>query len=144
MRPIVVVLLAAAAFGGWRWHQDRATDPMAAFASTTASPNGFVSAAMPEGIGRNVVLVLAPPNCPSDQAVRADALVQALSRAGVPVQRGSGFSFDVANPDAAQVAAMDRSVAVFRQGAPAVFVNGMAMSNPSPEQAIAEYRRTRG
>ena len=86
----------------------------------------------------------APPNCPSEQAQRTEALVRDLARAGIPVVRGSGFAFDVENPTAEQIQGIDRAVAVFKRGAPAVFVNGLAMSNPSAEQTIAVYRASRG
>ena len=54
--------------------------------------------------------------------------------------RDSGFAFDVENPNTEQMQGIDRAVAVFKRGAPAVFVNGLAMSNPSVEQTIAAYR----
>mgnify|MGYP002718377840 CR=1 FL=1 len=92
------------------------------------------------------VLVLHDPTTAVDAVTEqniAEALVAALGRAGVPVVRGDGFSFDVANPTREQMQAMDRTVDVFKRGAPAVYVNGMGMSNPSAAQAIAEYRATR-
>ncbi|WP_101926482.1 MULTISPECIES: hypothetical protein [Luteimonas] len=139
MRILTLVLLAAACYGGFQWWQERRADD----ALATASPNGFVPVEMPSGVPGDVVLVLAPPNCPSDQAQRAETLIAELGRAGIPVRRGSGFSFSVDDPSAEQRAGIDRAVAVFQRGAPAVFVNGMAMSDPSPLQTIAEYRRTR-
>ena len=58
--------------------------------------------------------------------------------------RDDGFAFDVADPTPEQMAGIDRAVEVFKRGAPAVFVNGMAMSNPTAAQTIAEYRATMG
>ncbi len=139
MRLLMMLMLAAALFGGYRWWQDRDGADLTAM----ASPNGFVPVEMPGGVPRNVVLVLAPPNCPSEQAQRTEALVAHLSREGIAVRRDSGFSFDVMDPSAEQRAGIDRAVEVFKRGAPAVFVNGMAMSDPTPAQTIAEYRRTR-
>jgi len=69
--------------------------------------------------------------------------VATLSREGIPVARGSSFAFDVVDPSAEQRAGIQRAIEVFQQGAPAVFVNGMAMSDPSATQTIAEYARTR-
>ena len=140
MRLLTILVLVTALFGGYRWWQDRGEDEDL---SAIASPNGFVPVEMPGGVPRNVVLILAPPNCPSEQAQRTEALASHLSREGIPVRRDSGFSFDVADPSAEQRAGIDRAVKVFQQGAPAVFVNGMAMSDPTPTQAAAEYRRTR-
>ncbi|MDH5821737.1 hypothetical protein QFW77_01840 [Luteimonas sp. RD2P54] len=131
--------MAAALFGGYRWWQGQEAEAAAA----APSPNGFVQVEMPDGAPRNTVLVLAPPNCPSEQAQRAESLIAALDGQGIPVKRGSGIDFEVANPTPEQIAGIDRAVAVFRAGAPAVFVNGMAMSNPTASQAAAEYRRTR-
>lgn len=139
MRILTALLLACALYGGYQWWQDRGV----AAAGAAASENGFIPVEMPGGAARNVVLVLAPRNCPSEQARRTDVLVQELERAGIPVARGDSFSFDVENPDAGQVAAIRRTVEVFKRGAPAVYVNGMGMSNPTAAQAIAEYRATR-
>lgn len=140
MRVLFWLVIAASVYGGWQWWQERS----AAAIHAEPSPNGFVPAAMPDGAPRNAVLILAPPNCPSDQARRSEALAEALARAGIPVRRGSSMAFDVVAPTAEDRANIDRAVKVFNQGAPAVFVNGMAMSNPTPEQTIREYRRTRG
>ena len=140
MRLLVIVLLACAAYGVHGWWQER-RDAAELLAST--SPNGFVPVEMPAGVARNTVLVLAPRNCPSEQAQRTEALVHELAGRGVPVVRDDGFEFDVANPTREQMARIDRAVAVFKQGAPAVFVNGMAMSNPTAAQALAEYRSSR-
>ena len=85
-----------------------------------------------------------PRNCPSEQAQRTETLIRELARAGIPVVRGDAFSFDVAEPTPEQMAGIDRAVDVFKRGAPAVFVNGMAMSNPSAAQTVAEYRATTG
>jgi hypothetical protein len=32
---------------------------------------------------------------------------------------------------------------VFEQGAPAVYINGMGQSNPTADEVVAEYRRTK-
>lgn len=142
MRILALLLLACALYGAWDWWHDRGPGAAAAMSAMT-SANGFVPVEMPSGTPRNAVLVLAPRNCPSDQARRTEALVAALAREGIPVVRGDGFSFDVANPTTGQMQAMDRTVEVFKRGAPAVYVNGMGMSNPSASQAIAEYRAVR-
>lgn len=142
MRLLAFVLFACALYGAWDWWHERGPGAAAATAAMT-SANGFVPVEMPGGVPRNAVLVLAPRNCPSDQARRTEALVAALGHAGVPVVRGDGFSFDVADPTREQMQAMDRTVEVFKRGAPAVYVNGMGMSNPTAAQAIAEYRAAR-
>ena len=138
MRILVVVVLACALYGGFQWWQGRS-----ATAAAVASPNGFIPVEMPDGVARNAVLVLAPRNCPSEQAQRTEALVQELTGQGIPVVRGDSFSFDVADPTPEQRAGIDRAIEVFKRGAPAVFVNGMAMSKPTASQTLAEYRSTR-
>ena len=99
---------------------------------------------MPSVMQRTPVFVLAPPNCPSDQAKRAEALIRELGNAGIPVKRESGIAFDIENPTDEQMRDIDRAIAVFKRGAPVVYVNGLAMSNPSTEQTIAAYRGSGG
>lgn len=139
MRLLTVVLVLAGLFGAYRWWDGGPTGD----AVGVASQNGFVPVQMPDGAPRRSVLVLAPPNCPSDEAQRAEALARELTRQGIPVTKGSSIAFDLMNPTAEQRAGVERAVAVFNGGAPAVFVNGMAMSNPTVAQTVAEYRRTR-
>jgi hypothetical protein len=138
MRLLALVLLVAGLAGAHHWWQGRA-----ATATMAGNENGFVAVEMPEGAPRNAVLILAPPNCPSDEARRAEGLASDLAGLGIPVTRSGSMSFALENPTAEQRAGVERAVAVFRGGAPAVFVNGMAMSNPTAAQAAAEYRRTR-
>lgn len=139
MRTLLILMLVCALYGAHQWWQKRDDVRAAAFDAST-----FVAVEMPGGVQRNTVLVLAPPNCPSEQAQRTEALIRDLDRAGIPVMRDSGFTFDVENPTDAQMQGIDRAVAVFKRGAPAVFVNGLAMSNPSAEQTIAAYQTSRG
>lgn len=139
MRLVAVVLVGLGLFGGYQWWKGQEDHA----AASTPNPNGFVRVEMPDGASRNTVLVLAPPNCPSEQARRAESLVASLASQGIPVTRGSGIGFEVADPTPEQIAGIERAVAVFQKGAPAVFVNGMAMSNPTASQVVAEYRGTR-
>ncbi len=141
MRWLTILLIAAGLAGAYNWWSKRT--PANDIAPAAAEAGGFVSVEMPSGTPRNMVLVLAPPNCPSEQAQRAEALIRELTDMGIPVTRGSSFSFDIENPSAEQMAAVDRTVAVFKQGAPAVFINGMGMSNPTTSQVVAVYRSTR-
>lgn len=57
--------------------------------------------------------------------------------------RGSSISFEIANPSLEQREGVERTMQVFRQGAPAVYVNGMGMSNPDIAQVAAVYEKTR-
>ena len=140
MRLLKILIVLACLFGAYRWWdgKERSRELEA-----IASQNGFVPVEMPIGAPAHTVLVLAPPNCPSDEAKRAEALVRALTDQGVPVKQDSAMSFEITNPTDEQEAGVERAVAVFNRGAPAVFVNGMGMSNPTAAQTIAEYRKTR-
>ena len=138
MRLLTVIVLLAGLAGAYRWwdgDSNRNVDEI-------TNENGFVPVQMPDGAPEHSVLVLAPPNCPSDEAQRAEALVRDLTRQGIPVTKGRSISFGTMNPTAEQRAAVERAVAVFNEGAPAVYINGMAMSNPTAAQAAAEYHRT--
>jgi hypothetical protein len=144
MRLWMMLLLALGLAGGFNWWSKRAPSALPTItADSGVSSNRFIPVEMPGGTPRNTVLVLAPPNCPSEQAQKAEALIQALKDHGIPVTRGSSISFELANPDAEQRAAVDRTVEVFKQGAPAVFINGMGMSNPSFAQVAAVYEDSR-
>lgn len=138
-----ILLIALGLAGGLNWWLKRPAADGTSPAVTTVNAGEFVPVEMPGSTQRNTVLVLAPPNCPSERAQRADALVRALQDRGIPVTRGSSVDFTLTNPTAEQRAAVDRTVAVLRQGAPAVFVNGMGMSDPSFAQVAAIYEQTR-
>ena len=135
----MLLMLVCALYGAYQLWPERD-----ALAGVTVSANGFVPVEMPEGVARHAVLVLAPRHCPSEQARRTEALVQELTGRGIPVVKGDSIFFDVADPTHEQMAGIDRAIEVFKRGAPAVFLNGMAMSNPTAAQVAAEYRATRG
>ncbi len=139
MRPLLILMLLCAAFGAHQLWQKREAARAAAFDATT-----FVAVEMPSGMQRNTVYVLTPPNCPSAQAKRAEALIRDLGNAGIPVKRESGIAFDIENPTDQQMRDIDRAIAVFKRGAPVVYVNGLAMSKPSAAQTIAAYRGSEG
>jgi hypothetical protein len=140
MRLLKLVLVGACVFGAWHWWDGKRRHDL----DDSAMREGFVAVQMPDGAAANTVLVLAPPNCPSDEARRAEALVDAMREQGIPVAKGSSMSFEIRNPTSEQREGVDRAVAVFNRGAPAVFVNGRGMSDPTAAQVAAEYRRTRG
>lgn len=139
MRTVMILMLACGIYGAYQLWPERD-----ALAGVAISVNGFVPVEMPGGVARDAILVLAPRHCPSEQARRTEALAQELIRRGIPVVRGDSFFFDLADPTPEQMAGIDRAVEVFKRGAPAVFVNGMAMSNPTAAQVVAEYRATLG
>ena len=136
LRFIVIVAMIGAGFYFWNQSENAA--------SSTAgdSPNGFVSAVMPNGASRNTVWVLAPKNCPSADAQRANSLVAQLKREGIPVVLSSSGSFETIGVSSTEREKMENSSVVLKGSIPAVFVNGMGKANPSAAEVLAEYRRT--
>jgi hypothetical protein len=96
---------------------------------------------MPDGARPNTVIILAPENCPSEAAQRADSLASRLTEAGISNIRSSSYSTNIADPTKDQQAAVERAVKVLNGEVPAVFVNGMAKANPSFDDVVSEYRR---
>lgn len=139
MQIIRLLILAGLIGLGYHWWQGRGDASHAA----SESQSGFVSVLMPAGAERNNVLILAPVNCPSEDAQRADALAAELTRMGIPNTRSSSYSLAVDNPTREQKERMDRAVVVMNSDIPAVFINGMAKSNPTAEEVAEEYARTR-
>lgn len=137
---IVKLLLLLAVIGAGYHQWGRHKDAQAFASEAQGGSNGFVSVLMPSGARSGVVLVLAPENCPSEDAQRAASLADRLESLGIPVQRSNHFSSEVSNPTADQRDRLNRAVAVINGEVPAVFVNGMAKSNPSLEEVVAQYK----
>ena len=71
-----VAILGGAAYYGWgAYHQRSAT-------ALATSDSGFVRTGMIDGASANSVLILAPENCPSEQARHAAELAE-IGRAHV-------------------------------------------------------------
>ena len=144
-RLLVVLVIAVGGYHTWQKIQGRApmSDSFKNAEVATYSPSGFSSVAMPNGAEKNVVLIFAPLNCPSDAAQRAESLAADLDRHGIPNRRSGSFALDVENPDATMQAAVQRTTAVLNGAIPAVFINGMAKANPTTAEVVEEYTRTR-
>ena len=144
MRVIVKLLFLAglAYFGHYMWNKTQA-DRAALAAEQGASESGFVRTGNLDESVPNVVLVLAPENCPSAEAQRALALDAELTRRHIPHTMGASMGISDDNPTEESVAEHNRAMAVFQQGAPAVYINGMGKSNPTADEVVAEYQRTR-
>jgi len=134
-----LIVIGLAGYGYHWWSGKNAAESEA----RSRSPAGFVSVVMPDGAPRNTVIILAPQNCPSDAAQRADALAVRLTEAGVPNLRSSSYSANIVDASREQSAAVERAVNVMNGEVPAVFVNGMASANPTFDEVLSEYRRTR-
>lgn len=134
-----LIVIGLAGYGYHWWSGKSAVEREA----RATSPTGFVSVAMPDGARTNTVIILAPLNCPSDAAQRADSLASQLTQAGIPNTRSNSYSASIADPTTEQTAAIQRAVKVIKGEVPAVFVNGMAKANPSFDEVVSEYRRTK-
>lgn len=134
-----LIIIGLLGYGHHWWNARTA----AAREARATSPAGFVSAAMPDGAQANMVIILAPQNCPSAAAQRADALASQLTQAGIPNTRSHSYSSSMVDPTQEQQAAAQRAVTVINGEVPTVFMNGMAKANPSFDEVVSEYRRTR-
>lgn len=140
----LLLVLGLVGFGIHWWNGRQADLAASAGASAEASsPSGFIPAAMPDGTPANAVVILAPLHCSSEEAQRADSLAAELQGRRIPVARSSQYSASSNGSDAAGQANIKRAVSVLNGQVPAVFVKGMAKSNPSADEVIAEYQRTR-
>lgn len=133
----ILLLLAVLGFAANWWKNHDTTSTGAA----QKNSNGFISVVMPDGASPNSVVILAPIDCPSDAAQRADNLSSRLTASGIPNIRSSSYAVNITEPTDEQNAAMQRSVAVLNGEIPAVFVHGMGKANPTAEEVIAEYKR---
>jgi hypothetical protein len=140
VRAIKLLVVAGAIWFAFHWWKGRGSEEAH---PAQKSPNGFVSAVMPDGAKANTVLILAPVDCPSDAAQRADALSEELARLGIPNIRSSSYSSNITDPTEEQKAGVERAVSVLNGEIPAVFINGMAKANPTVEEVAFEYERTR-
>ena len=65
------------------------------------------------------------------------------SARSIPVVRSSQYSASSDGSDSAAQANVQRAVSILNGPIPAVFVKGMGKANPSADEVIAEYQRTR-
>lgn len=99
------------------------------------SEAGFFLLSRDDAKNPNVTVMMAP-NCPSDEAQRAQALVASLHSAGIPAVTKQGIEFTFTDPkDVERVNKYMNNVAN-----PLVLVRGWAKGNPTADQVIAQYR----
>jgi len=82
------------------------------------------------------VVIMSPPNCPSDEAARAQALASSLQSAGIPCELKQEIGGTFSDPD--DVARFNKYMANVRT--PLVMVRGWAKGSPTAEDVIAQYR----
>lgn len=145
-RLLILVGLIGYGIHWWNGRQADAAATASATAGTSgegSSASGFIPAAMPDGTPPNAVVILAPLHCSSEEAQRADSLAAELERLRIPVVRSSQYSASSNGSDSAGQADLKRAISILNGQVPAVFVNGMGKANPSADEVIAEYQRTR-
>ena len=132
----IIALLAVAGLARYGWQQYHAHEVEA-----SVSGSSFVDVVQPDGFPARGVVIMAPENCPSEQAQNAEALFEKLKQAGVPVTKSSEFSISPAGDLTGDVrAAMDRTMAVAQGKVPIVFIGKRGKANPSFDEVVAEYR----
>lgn len=140
---MVVIMAVAAGIYGWHHTGQRAAARNLAQVAAR-NPSGFVPVVMPAGAPARTVWVFAPQNCPSDAAARADGLAKALRAEGIPVMRASSLSIQITEPDEDTKQRLKRMDVVMKGTIPAVLIDGMGKANPTVEEVVREFRRTRG
>jgi hypothetical protein len=89
----------------------------------------------PAGADPKRVLIVAAPNCPRAESQRALALARELAAQEIPSAQTGTVSFAITSDLHAK-----RLEQLMSAGAPIVFINGKAKSNPSAAEVIAEFR----
>ncbi len=135
----VMAMIAVAAWGGHRLWQAHERAQVERKLQAVSDAYGFVPVRMPDGAPQNTVLVLAPIDCPSDGAQRADALAAKLQLQGIPTQRLNQYS--VAAATTADREGIERAFLVMNGTIPAVMINGQAKANPTVDDVTAEFHR---
>ncbi len=133
-------LIAAVGVAGiihlWHVHQRSVIDRELLAVSDS---NGFVPVVMAAGTPPDTAVILAPLNCPSAQAQRADAMATELRQMGIPVQRSNNYSATITDRD--QLPLLTHTNDVLGGDVPIVIIDGMAKANPSVDDVAVEFRR---
>jgi hypothetical protein len=134
---VIGAIVVAGGVHVWHGHQRSVA---ARQLEALADSNGFIPVQMPDGVPRDTVLILAPMNCPSDAAKRADTLASRLSSMGIPNVRRNNYSIARVTPD--QMPGIQHAAALRDQGEiPLVMINGKGKGNPTADEVATEYRQ---
>ncbi len=136
---IVLAVVALTIFGNIRQKVAAAATAKAAAAAANSkdaglSPAGFFL------LSRDYekeprVIVMTPPNCPSQEAARAQELVSSLGSAGIPTETRQEIGGTFNDPD--DMARFNKYMG--NVAMPLVIVRGWAKGNPLPADVIAQY-----
>jgi hypothetical protein len=138
LKLLVVVALGGLAYHAWNKHHG-GVEPLNGTGSAE-SRHGFVALPPVAGASTTAVLVIAAENCPEEAAQRADRLAEQIAQRGVPVARLHSVSFEIPDGDPAVA---NRIMSIMNSELPIVVVRGRAKSNPTLDDAIAEYEAAR-
>jgi len=138
---LTIVAFFALCFAGYQWH--KSIQEKRIFVQDIKSRTdqyGFldISDNLPESKG---IVIVAPVNCPSQQAKIADYLVTELNKQNIPATRTNSYNFrQKNNMSEREINQMIKRVDYVRTMAPPqVFVNGKIKSNPSLEDIKKEW-----
>ncbi|MBI0133264.1 hypothetical protein ABX026_06695 [Snodgrassella alvi] len=143
MKRIILTVVASCAlcFAGYQWH--KSIQEKKIFVQDIKSRTdqyGFldISDNLPESKG---IVIVAPVNCPSQQAKVADYLVTELNKQNIPATRTNSYNFRQKNiMSEREINQMIKRYQYVRTMAPPlVFVNGKIKSNPSIEAIKKEW-----
>jgi len=133
---LITVVIAS---GAYAWHHSHHAEVSDTDGDERDDRVGFVEIAPSADAPSNTVVILAPQNCTSAQAKRADLMVEQLRKMGIPVTRLDHYSVQNASLPQPMIW---RTNAVLTGKVPIVVVNGMAKANPRVSEVAAEYQRS--
>ena len=99
----------------------------------------FKKMLVPEGLPYNQVILVAPPNCPSDASKRAREIEKYLIKYKVPYVKTDNISFGAMSRE-------DYNLVnpIMKGKLPIVMINGKGKNNPTIKETILEYRSAFG
>ena len=140
MTLIRLLVAVALVVGAVQWWHSRSEDKALRTLTTAA---GFLPVPMPAGAVPNTVIVFAPINCPREGAQRARAMVKKLNDLGIANVLADHYGAQVFEPNPETEAAFKRLNIVMTGEIPIVLINGMGKANPTADEVVSEFRRTR-
>jgi hypothetical protein len=134
---VIMVIAVLTVFGQIRQKVNlaAASAPVTAAADHPLSAAGFFLLSREDARNPRVT-IMSPPNCPSDEARRAQALAESLKAVGIPCELKQEIGFTFTNPD--DVARVNKSMA--NLATPLVLVRGWAKGNPSAQDVIVQFQ----
>ena len=133
MKWLLIIVVAIAAIYYLTLRSDKHSVPPSGVGTINAI--GFVT--MPENsVSMDKVIVLSSPNCPSDQAQRANDIADYLTRKNIPFVRTSNINFTLNHES--EMKTINTIMAGKKQ--PVVIVKGKAKGNPEFSEILEAYQ----